>query len=137
MKVQCDRWKQVIEAHCKKAFPPIRIRNAKISSFKSYVLIQKRNTLKNRQENNKTNSEEDNELLHLEKQIADIIAEEQREKAMKFKRFCVENGSVNVSEMWKLKKKLWPKNKDSIPTGKFNHQGKLVTSLHDLKNLLA
>ena len=39
--------------------------------------------------------------------------------------------------MWKLKKKLWPKNKDPIPTGKLNHQGKLVTSPHDLKNLLA
>ena len=39
--------------------------------------------------------------------------------------------------MWKFKKKIWPKNKTSIPTGKFNHQGKLVTSPEDMKILLA
>ena len=39
--------------------------------------------------------------------------------------------------MWKFKKKIWPQNKTSIPTGKFNHQGKLVTSPEDMKILLA
>ena len=37
----------------------------------------------------------------------------------------------------KRKNSKTSKNKDSIPTGKLNHQGKLVTSPHDLKNLLA
>ena len=39
--------------------------------------------------------------------------------------------------MWKLKKKLWPKIKSSIPSGKFNHQGRLVTSPDEMKTLLA
>ena len=34
------------------------------------------------------------------------------------------------------KKKLWPKNKETMPTGKFNHSGKLVTSPPDIKALL-
>ena len=38
--------------------------------------------------------------------------------------------------MWKLKKKLWPKNRETIPTGKFNHQGRLVTCPQDIKNVL-
>ena len=39
--------------------------------------------------------------------------------------------------MWKLKKKLWPKIRETIPTGKLNHQGRLVTGPQDIKNLLA
>ena len=38
--------------------------------------------------------------------------------------------------MWDLKKKLWPKNKETMATGKFNHSGKLVTSPADIKALL-
>ena len=34
------------------------------------------------------------------------------------------------------KKRLWPKNKETIPTGKLNHKGKLVTSPGDIKTLL-
>ena len=74
--------------------------------------------------------------MHIEKQISEIFAEECRAKALNFKQFCVQNGSVNVQEMWKLKKKLWPKHSGLIPTGKINHQGQLVTSPQDFKNLL-
>ena len=38
--------------------------------------------------------------------------------------------------MWDLKKHMWPKHKESIPTGKTNHIGKLVTSPEDIKMLL-
>ena len=38
--------------------------------------------------------------------------------------------------MWKFKKKIWPKNKESIPTGKVYHQRELVSSPSDIKNLL-
>ena len=73
----------------------------------------------------------------IENQISDIIAEEEKSKSHQFKKFCAQNGSVSTSEMWKLKKRLWPKHKESIPTGKINHQGKLVTSPDEIKTLLA
>ena len=38
--------------------------------------------------------------------------------------------------MWELKKHIWPKHKESIPTGKINHTGKLVTSPEDIKILM-
>ena len=38
--------------------------------------------------------------------------------------------------MWKTKKSLWPKKRDSIPTGKINHVGKLLTGQEDIKKLL-
>ena len=39
--------------------------------------------------------------------------------------------------MWNLKKHIWPKHKESIPTGKLNHQNKLVTSPEEIKLLFA
>ena len=64
--------------------------------------------------------------------IADI-AKEEISKAYSFKKFCAENGSVSVKEMWNLRKNIWPKNQVSIPTGKLNHTGKLVTGPQEIK----
>ena len=76
-------------------------------------------------------------LDKLEKSIADILAEEGFSKAKQFKAYCVENGSVSLKEMWKLKKHISPKHKESIPTGKINHQNKLITGPEEIKTLLA
>jgi hypothetical protein len=43
---------------------------------------------------------------------------------------------VSVKEMWNLRKNIWPKNQVSIPTGKLNHTGKLVTGPQEIKTLL-
>ena len=71
----------------------------------------------------------------LEENISEILAEEEMNKIIQFKQFSMTYGSVSISEMWKLKKQLWPKNSQSIPTGKINHIGKLITAPEDLKNL--
>ena len=120
---QCDQWKTNFESYCKKAFPKIRIRPKKSKVSEADKLIEKRNSLKKKQDDDKTSKEEDNNLEVLELQIAQILAEEGRQKAYQFKKFCAENGSVNVKEM-------------SIPTGKINHKGKLVTSPEEIKILL-
>ena len=39
--------------------------------------------------------------------------------------------------MWNLKKQIWPKHRESIPTGKINHQNKLVAGPEEIKTLLA
>ena len=39
--------------------------------------------------------------------------------------------------MWNLKKHIWLKHKESIPTGKINHQHNLVTGPEEIKTLLA
>ena len=49
------------------------------------------------------------------------------------KQFTNQNGSINTSEMWKLKKKLWPKKASSLPAAKFNHRGKLVSTAGEVK----
>ena len=54
-----------------------------------------------------------------------------------FKDFCNESNSINISEMWKLKHKIWPKKHETLPTGKFNNQGHMVTDHEELKKLYA
>ena len=37
--------------------------------------------------------------------------------------------------MWKLMKTILPNKKESLPTGKFNNQGQIVTDSEELKDL--
>ena len=64
--------------------------------------------------------------------IANTIASEERLKCHIMKQFCGQNGSINVSEMWKVKKKLWPNKASSLPAAKLNHQGQLVSTATDI-----
>ena len=73
------------------------------------------------------------ELKHLNVKIADMISHEQRIKCHKMKKFCDQSGSKNMAEMWNLKKRLWPKNKMSLPAAKINHQGKLISNPKNIK----
>ena len=134
--IQCEDWKNTLSSYCKKAFPIIRVRTRQIKPSAADSLIGERNSLKRLQEQDMTNKVYEAQINLLEKTISDIIAEEEMYKINQFKKFSVIYGSVNVSEMWKLKKKLWPKKCQSIPTGKLNHQGKLISAPEDLKQLL-
>ena len=41
-----------------------------------------------------------------------------------------------MSEMWKLKKKLFPKKACALPYAKINYRGKIVTEPKELKKLI-
>ena len=133
---QCKIWKQTLESYCKKTFPKIRIKSIGLKPSVADKVILERNKLKTKQDKNESTPDDDTKLIEYENVIADILSKEGRDKAYKFKKYCAQYESVSVKEMWKLKKRLWPKNKPSIQTGKFNHQGKLVTSPDDIKTLL-
>ena len=129
----CENWFLTLKAHCKKAYPIIRIRSKTMKSSAADHYIIRRNKLKQQIEDG--NSCNVDELSNLEDQIADIISEEEKDKAMLFKQFCSESNSVNICEMWKLKKSIWPKKQESLPTGKLNNQGHMVTDTEELKEL--
>ena len=126
--LKTDKWKQLLNEHCRKAFKKIRIRKQNMKPSKANQLINERSKL--------AKTKTDEELKELDSKIADIISEEEREKVMKFQKFTNQNGSVNLPEMWKLKKKLWPKKASSIPTAKINHKGKLVPTSEEVKSAL-
>ena len=70
--------------------------------------------------------------------ISEIEALEVHNKIVKkFKQFSDNPEQMNMSQMWKIFKKMWPKNSGVLPVAKRNFKGKIVSSQNDLKNLLS
>ena len=65
-----------------------------------------------------------------------LLAIEGKSKADKFKDFCDQSKSVNVTDIWKIKKALFPKKAQGPHCVKYNHQGKLVSDPDKLQTLL-
>ena len=70
--------------------------------------------------------------------IADEEAKENRKIIMdNFKKLSENPENINLQQMWRLCKKLWPKTGTTLPTAKRNHMGKIVTGPRDIRNVLA
>jgi hypothetical protein len=69
------------------------------------------------------------ELLNLEEQVSELVAEENRNKVMEnFKSLSNQDGNLNNNNMWNVKRKVFPKNKESLPFAKKDSDGKFVSS---------
>ena len=75
-------------------------------------------------------------LEDLNVKIANTIALEERLKCHVMKKFCSQNGSLSVSEMLKVKKKLWPNKASSLPTPKLNHNGMFVSTTSEINKTM-
>ena len=128
--LQAQDWMKTLVAHCDQAFPKIRIRAKHIKRSEASDLIDKRNKLL------KTKTDDSKEVTQLTEKIASILEEEGRSKAYRFRKYCDKGNTLNVTEMWKLKKKIWPKKASALPVAKRDHGGKLVSAPEDLKRLL-
>ena len=77
-------------------------------------------------------------LEEITKKISQLEAEENRNKLVKhFKELGENPESVNMQQVWKTLKRLWPKAGSSLPVAKKNHKGKIVSAPKDIKSLLA
>ena len=56
-----------------------------------------------------------------------------KNNAYKFRKFCDNSSSLTVQQMWKMKKRLWPKKKSTLPIAKVNKAKKLVSSPKEIK----
>ena len=131
---QVEKWREKLENVCKKSFSKIRIRKKSIKPLKETIskLIDERNKLS---KNEGENVEKISELNHI---IADEEAKENREMIMaNFKNLSENPENINLQQMWKLCKKMWPKSGTTLPTAKRNHMGKIVTGPKDIRNVLA
>ena len=128
LSAQINNWLQVLDTYSRKSFKKIRIksRSMKPISKKIATLIDTRNGEKI-----------ENVREALEKKVADYEAEEKRNKLMEqFSQYKDNPENINVANMWKILKKLWPKFGYTVPTAKKNHQGKLITGAKELKLLM-
>ena len=124
---QADKWLNTVQSYCKKAFKLIRIRSRKIKSSGADKLISERNNMIK------------NGIMDTSKidaRIADIISEEDMKKACMFKKYTDTRQSGAVSDMWKLKKQLFPKKLVSLPSAKYNYQNQIISHPKDLTKSL-
>ena len=132
---QVEKWRKVLKTYCSKAFKKIRIqKKRKLKPLNSELsrLIDERNKLMN------AKSDNEEEIDKLNGNICEIEALENREKIMKnFKSFSDNPDKLNLQQMWKMNKKLWPKCGNILPVAKKNHKGKLVSNPKAIKKLLA
>ena len=136
LKHQIENWRKVLNLHCKKSFKKIRIRKKKIKPINSSIayLINKRNILSK----DKFNIVTEEKIKCLDEEIANKEAEENRNLIIKnFKKFSDNPENINLNEMWKLSKSLWPKTKAILPSAKRNHRGRIVSSPKEIKNVLS
>ena len=133
---QVDKWHSVLMSFCKDSFKKIRIRNEKIKPLKSSLnaLIDNRNQILR----DPKDSLDLNKIELINKRIADIEAEENHKKIIEnFKHLSDNPDQINMQQMWKKFKTLWPKSGISLPTGKRNFKGKIVSGPRDIKLLLS
>ena len=132
---QVENWRKVLKLFCGKAFRKIRIQNKqKIKALNPDLskLIDERNQLII------SDPADEGEIDAINEKICEIEALENREIIMKnFKSFSQNPDEINLQQMWKLNKKLWPKCGVTLPTAKKNHRGKLVSNPGAIKKLLA
>ena len=75
-------------------------------------------------------------ISSLEEEICQLIAEESRNKVFdNFKVLANPEGLLHTNGMWSLKKKVFPKNKESLPFAKIDMDGKIITAQSQLKDL--
>ena len=106
-----------------------------MSKKKSVIgdLMDKRKLLKAKVD---ITDDDEEEIVNLEKEIADKCQEENRKMVVdNFKELEDANGNVSHQGIWKTKKKFFPKIKPSLPVAKKNIKGQLITNPEELKEL--
>lgn len=131
---QALEWRKVLNDFFRKSFKKIRINNKpRKAQSKLNDLMERRNKLKKKQ---KLDEKEDDEICVIENQIAEECEEVNRRKVTEnFKAFDCSNVNVNQHGVWKIKKKYFPKKKQTLPVGKKNLKKQLITNPNELKSL--
>ena len=136
LSTQIENWHELLKSVCSESFKKIRIKNKKFIPISKEMsnLINQRNELN-------IGTDDPGRKINLDKinhQISTMEAVENRNKLMEnFKYFSDNPEKINLSKMWKLLKKISPKNGTSLPNAKKNHKGRIISGARELKTLLS
>ena len=112
---QAEHWFKELKGMCHQSFRKIRHKNKKKETETSILLEQRRVLLK---------------------EVSNMVAENPRNKVFEnLKSLSRQDGNMNTNSVWSLKRKVFPKNKESLPFAKKNCDGKLISSHKQLKDL--
>ena len=137
---QCRQWKNIFDNIIRKCFKKIRIKPKKVET-KTELLLAERMKLKQQV---KLSNLDENMKMNLKiriNQIENDIGEDVKEENFKVitetvKEFGGE--SINVSgrkKVWQVLKNRFPKTSHSVPVGKKDSKGKIITNHEQLKQL--
>ena len=136
IQAQVKNWRAVLNSFCKKSFKKIRVKKKLIKSINPSIsnLINERNSI-----SVLPNTLENEERINsINLKISDFEATENRDIIMRnFKKFSDNPENINMQEVWKLMKNLWPKTPGILPTAKRNHRGRIVTGPSEIRKLLS
>ena len=135
---QSNEWYKNLNKYFQQSFIKIRSCKNKKNLNELDKLLSKRTELiqKMKKTYEEKKEEAQNELEETEKKISELSAEENRNKVVdNFASLSDSDGTTNQNGFWAIKRKIFPKNKESLPFAKHDIQGKLVSSQKELKNL--
>ena len=133
---QITEWRKILKMFCGKAFKKIRIKKRAMKPINAEIV----RLISKRKEITRTTMSPGNQerVQKIDSEIAEIEALQNRNKIIKnFKALSDNPESVNLQQMWKKHKRLWPKWGSNLPTAKKNHKGKLISNPGAIKLLLA
>ena len=138
LKQQVESWEKNLTFAISQSFKRIRITDS-IKTSESDKLMEKRKNLKNELKtvsDIQTVQMVQNEICSVEEQLSNLLADENVKKIKDNLSMLTEtDGSINVSGVWKIKKKIFPKNMKTLPIAKKDVNGRLVSNPEELKTL--
>ena len=88
--------------------------------------------------NNNSYRKIENDISLVEQNIAVVESKMNRKKILdNFIYFSQNPDRVNLNQIWKVLDKISPKYLSNIPVAKYNHQGKIISSPLEMKQLLS
>ena len=131
---QIEMWRSALNLHIRKSFKKVRITKNKYLKPpppKISNLIDVRNELSRKGGPPQQIKKLEEEISNLEAEVNQNIIKEQ------FQRYSQDPENVNLQQVWKTMNKLWPKVGATLPAGKKNRSGKIISEPSELKKLLA
>ena len=137
IKDQASKWFKTLQGEFHKSFRKIRFTSKKKITPVSELLEKRRKLiekLKYCNDNEKDTVQDD--ITDVENKVCDLVADQNFTKVVdNFKNLSNPTGSFHAQGMWKLKRKVFPKNKESLPFAKRDCDGRIITSQSMLKDL--
>ena len=135
---QVVKWDKTLNSFFQQSFRKIRVVENKPKETVVTKLLEERKVLKQTLKDcNGENSEEyQQKIENIDMKVAQECSEENVKKIKEnFGKLSEGAGGVNTNGVWKLKKKVFPKNTRSLPVAKKDFNGQIVTNPELLKKL--
>ena len=126
---QAKKWIKTLKSFLNRVFKKVRISNRKKNKRDDEMEV----LLNRRKEAIEIGDEQNQDIL--ECQIKELEAKRNVDTIRKHIEEMKNNPRDRDNNVWKMKRKLFPKSEKSLPTAKYNNDGQLITNHSELKEV--